>query len=99
MASRISDAFPPDVDEEAMSKTALQAKVHAVLKTYDREFIQALKGKVYFKETVTQDQLDQLRDLHKEFFPIPYQDSFFEMIVGDQLKVFNCLVEIESNDG
>ncbi len=97
MAVRISDAFPPDVDEEAASKTVLQARVHSVLKGYDRQFVQSLKEKVFFREKVLPDQIEQLRELHREFFPIAYQDSFFEMILDDQLKVFNCLVQIESS--
>ena len=94
-ASRISDAFPPDLDEEDSKKIELCAKIHASLAQKSEAEVEKIRAGVYFTEKVTDCTLNQLRDLHREFFPVEYKDGFYRQIERGELRVLNCQSKIE----
>jgi len=97
MAKNISDAYPPDIDEEVNKRVNYIADVHTVLKDFTRDRIKELKTKVRYSTQPRIDDVPQLKDLHKEFFPIDYHESFYQMILQRDLGVFNCYVTIDGS--
>lgn len=71
--TRLSQAFPPGFK----GNNKYYAKVHTYLKELGQEID---VDKIEFKEIEYQWEVDELQKLHKEWFPVPYPDAFFQAL-------------------
>jgi len=80
---RLSDAFPPGSEEQ---NPKLKARVHKIFgNNGNLEF--DLK-KVEFRTSLDTELLEQLKILHKEWFPVTYGDEFWSEIARGSLRLF-----------
>ena len=71
---RLSHSFPPDYSKN----NEYLAKVHHIIQKYNIEIDPA---KIYLQYTVSMKEIDELKLLHKEWFPVEYTDKFFDGLV------------------
>jgi ribosomal protein S18 acetylase RimI-like enzyme len=95
--------IPPDLstssayDPESYDRPTLAANVHGLL-TQDDISNFSLSRDVEFRSVVSNDELDEIRQLHYEWFPVMYNDEFYNSIVtgggfggGDVITVLACM--------
>lgn len=75
--TRLSHSFPPDYTENKQYR----AKVHKVIKKYN---VQINPQKMYFHYNVTEDLINEIQELHKEWFPVEYTESFFDGLLHNK---------------
>lgn len=94
MENRLSEAFPPDSNDGV--ERVYVAKVHEELQGIPEYRLDAIRGSLRFESDFTPRHIKQLKDLHKEFFPIDYDEPFYEQISTGKLKLLNCIASIKS---
>ena len=99
MDGRLSHAFPPEEDDENQTRRGLVGEVHQELKGIPKYKLTAIRNNVIFSTEVKYSHLLQLKDLHKEFFPIDYEENFYNRISTGDLRVVNCLGTLRSTLG
>jgi len=71
-----SDAFP----EEERKEQKLHSKGHEVLlKKIFRSEEGFNEDRIYYRP-LTREDLEEMKELHSEWFPLSYRDDFFERI-------------------
>lgn len=73
---RLSDSFPPDYDKN----NQYLAKVHHIIQKYK---IEIDASKIYLHYTVTKNEIEELKHLHKEWFPVEYTEKFFNGLINN----------------
>lgn len=97
MENRLSEAFPPDSQDT--KQRSFVAKVHEELAGIPEYRLEAIRNSIRFESELNTRQLKQMRDLHKELFPIDYDDPFYDQIASGRLKFLNCVASIKSTHG
>jgi ribosomal protein S18 acetylase RimI-like enzyme len=84
-------------DPQSNDRPALSAMVHRLL-TKDEVNNFSLSHHVEFRSVVSADELDEIRQLHYEWFPVAYNDEFYNSLVtgggfggGDVITVVACM--------
>lgn len=84
---RLSHSFPPDYEEN----NKYIAKVHTLFPQLDSEFD---ASKVYYRGVGDELELDEVRALHKEWFPPQYPDDFYRgLLSGAYYRSLLCLYD------
>ena len=73
-----SDAFPPDKDG-FRSKISSHSLTHDLLKEQDNSIKELDPSKIVYKP-LTISNLEEIKNLHKEWFPIDYDDDYFKKV-------------------
>jgi len=84
-------------DPESYDRPALNARVHALL-SEDEIAKFSITSDVQFRSFVSESELEEIRQLHYEWFPVLYNDEFYNSIVtgggfagGDVITVVACM--------
>ncbi len=77
---KVSDAFPNNFK----GSDIFSSKIHNKLKGADFEL---LEDSLIFYNYIRLDDLDEIRSLHNEWFPINYRDHFYQKIFRNQVKI------------
>ena len=86
--SRLSHAYPP----ETKTNNTYIAKVHNILPKMTSEIrLEDIK----FRSIKYDWEIDEIRALHKEWFPIDYSKEFFESIKTNKTKCLIAIYEAE----
>eukprot|EP00349_Pseudokeronopsis_sp_Brazil_P003478 CAMPEP_0202973956 /NCGR_PEP_ID=MMETSP1396-20130829/55844_1 /ASSEMBLY_ACC=CAM_ASM_000872 /TAXON_ID= /ORGANISM="Pseudokeronopsis sp., Strain Brazil" /LENGTH=71 /DNA_ID=CAMNT_0049706975 /DNA_START=54 /DNA_END=266 /DNA_ORIENTATION=- len=56
-----------------------------------------LKERVEFRPLTAED-IAQVKDLHKEWFPLPYRDDFFDRILHPNTISEGCFYTLDSGE-
>lgn len=76
---RLSEAFPPGFK----NNNTYHAKVHSFLSTLETEIdLESIE----FKKIENESELEEIKKLHKEWFPVEYPDAFFREMYGGRYQ-------------
>lgn len=73
---------------------AVKSNVHTILQQHSHE-IDA--SKLYFRQ-LNEDDIEEVRNLHLEWFPLNYTDSFYQRIYKNNVLAFGCFVKIKDHE-
>ena len=74
-----SEAFPPNKDGKR-SKILSYSETHDLLKEQGDGKINELNPDKIIYKPLTESHLSEIKNLHKEWFPIDYDDNYFKKI-------------------
>lgn len=81
-----SDAWP----ESAASSNQVKASVHNLLvENSDRVNLDS----IYFRQLTSED-LKEVKNLHEEWFPLSYPDSFYNRIHKNNVVAVGCFTKL-----
>lgn len=84
---RLSHSFPPGYSEN----NKYLARVHMLFEEMDESFDET---KVYYRPISGQSELEEVRLLHKEWFPPQYPDDFYQALLRNKTyKALLCLYD------
>lgn len=72
-----SQAWPEDHRNNIKEQAEGHTKLLSLIKTMDRKEI---LDKVYFRD-ITPTDMQEIKNLHREWFPLDYPDSFYDKIL------------------
>lgn len=76
--SRLSHSFPPDYE----FNNTYFAKVHSILK---EQAINIEVRKIYYRPVQNEKELEEMKLLHKEWFPPNYPDEFYQEVLRNRI--------------
>eukprot|EP00825_Cyclidium_porcatum_P029961 TRINITY_DN31863_c0_g1_i3.p1 TRINITY_DN31863_c0_g1~~TRINITY_DN31863_c0_g1_i3.p1 ORF type:complete len:254 (+),score=35.68 TRINITY_DN31863_c0_g1_i3:86-847(+) len=82
----LSESYPPN----SKSNCSYFASIHQILKECDIKFIN--KNDISVRHYVQAEDIEQLKLLHKEWFPINYDNAFFNSLLAG--AVYSVIVEL-----
>ncbi|KRW99275.1 hypothetical protein PPERSA_07047 [Pseudocohnilembus persalinus] len=88
-ANRISDSFPPTTNQNQH----YYASGHKILDQIDKQKI--TQNDFIFKQFAQKEQINEIKMLHREWFPIQYPDNFFNQIFERQVNLILVEMKLE----
>ena len=72
----------------------LHGQVSQLLRKMDSK---AITENIYFRP-IAQADMDEIKDLHKEWFPLNYPDSFYKKILtNNNVIAIGCFIKVDSS--
>ncbi len=75
----ISEAFPPN-----WADACFRSQTHKILEAHEYSLSQS---SICFSSKLTAEDIEEVKNLHSEWFPIEYPDNFFTFISNGVIKV------------
>jgi len=75
---RISHSFPPNYSKN----NEYQAQVHSIIEKFN---LKIQPEDISFRPIQTSEEIEELKLLHKEWFPVDYQHRFFDNVQANKL--------------
>ena len=95
-----SEAFPPNKDGKR-SKIITYSETHDLLKEQGDGKINELNPEKIIYKPLTESNLSEIKNLHKEWFPIDYDDNYFKKIFINKYSSYftiGAFYNLENND-
>ena len=83
----ISEAFPPN-----SPNAILVSPIHKVLQENDFNLI---RHSIRFENKINASEIEEVRHLHDEWFPIRYSPSFYDKILANEIQILVAYATLE----